>query len=131
MSKTAAEVLLIVFGNLLTVLIGAALIPLIGHGFMTLIFAAVILAAHVTGSAFSCRRFKCRFEISPGKYVLCGAMPAAALDVILVMAWIVFQQPAVEQFGESASFLLGYSIFCAGYSVLYLIILTVIVSRYE
>ncbi len=105
MSGTAAKVLLIIFGNLLMYIVPAA--------------------------AFSCRRFKRRFEMSPGKYVMYGAMPAAALSVISVTAWFVLLSPAVGKLGDLAYVFLVFSIFSAVYSVLYLIILTVVVSRYE
>ncbi len=131
MSGTAAKVLLCVFGNLLMYFVPAAAVLMPGFLSVAWLFVLIYFTAHIMGSVVSCRRFKRKFEMSPGKYVMYGAMPAAALSVISATAWFVLLSPAVEKLGDLAYVFLVFSIFSAAYSVLYLIILTAVVSRYE
>ncbi len=131
MTKASAKVLLIVFGNFLMYVVPLAVGLIPGLFSIALPFILVFLAAHVTGSVFSCRRFKCKFGISPGKYVMYGTMPAFVLNVISLMIWFVFMAAAVKIFGDLAYAFFSLSLVCAGYSVFYLIILTVVVSRFE
>ncbi len=117
MTRTWAKVLLIVFGNLLTVSIGMAFIPLIGLGIPMLFWAvaAAVLTVHVVGSVLSCRRFKRRFGISPNKYILCGSVPVPVIAVLMVMCMGVMY----SAFGDIVYEVMFISLFPGIYSLIY------------
>lgn len=90
MTKACAKTFLIVFGNLLIFAVPLAVLFFPGLHTFSVLFMLAVFAAHVVGSVFSCRRFKCRFGVTPGRYVMCGALPAFALNLAFAVFAIIF-----------------------------------------
>ncbi len=130
MTKACAKVFLIVFGNLLIFAVPLTVLFFPGLHTFPVLFMLAAFAAHVVGSVLSCRRFKCRFGVTPGRYVLCGALPAFAVNLAFAVFAIIFLCSA-EGMGDSVYIPFVISIFCGGYSVCYLIFLTAAASKYE
>lgn len=131
MNKTSAKTLLIVFGNLLIFVVPFAMTLFPGLFSAAFWFILVFFAAHVVGSVLSCRRFKCRFGISPGKYIVYGAMPAFVLNVIFAVFALIFLYAGAESFGDLSYIPFVFSVFCGGYSTIYLIFLAASVSLFD
>lgn len=77
MKKPAAITLLVIFGNALTVVIGAMIIATIG-----MVIGFIALAGYVVLSLISAKNFKRKFGFGYRKYFLCGALPAPVLSFL-------------------------------------------------
>lgn len=85
MKKSTAIVLLVVLGNLITSLIGVALILLfipLRHMFLVAFAGVGFLAGHTALSVRMYKRFKQRYGVLAGWYVVYAAVPAAALNIL-------------------------------------------------
>lgn len=125
--KGTAAVLLAVFGNLLVIAAGAAQITLIA----LMPAPVVVLVLHIIAAKFSCRRFRRKYGMSAGRYILYGALPAALLNIvafaaaaILTEAGFTLPLPTIDMLPPE----LPLSIFAAGYSTVYIIILAVVLK---
>lgn len=125
MKKSYAIILLAVFGNLITSLIGAALILLsipLRYGFLVAFAGVGFLAGHTALSVRMYKRFKQRYGVSAGWYVVYAALPAAALNILGHIAIYIYIRMSDECSDRS---LIGwiYTLVTAIYSAVYLIVL--------
>ena len=82
MNKSAVITLLVIFGNAITVAVGAAALILTGH-FREVLPGLGLLAAYVASSVILARNLKRRFGFRYRKYFLLGALPSLAVSFIL------------------------------------------------
>lgn len=138
MNKKNAMVLLIVFGNLSVIVIGAAQIFLFAAVRFNFVIggapALAVLAAHTVAATFSRRRFKRVYGVSARRYILCGTLPATILSVLLFI--ILGELMRFDIRGVLLPFIIDMipidwimSMFASGYSVLFLAAQFVIVAR--
>lgn len=76
MKKPAAITLLVIFGNALTLILGALMIFLITMWY----FEALVLVVYTALSIISARRFNRMLGIGYLMYFLCGVLPALVLQ---------------------------------------------------
>lgn len=76
MKKPAAITLLVIFGNALTLALGALMIFLIRMWY----FEALVLVVYTVLSLVAAKRFNSRLGIGYLKYFLCGVLPAFVLE---------------------------------------------------
>lgn len=126
MKKKTATVLIIIFGNLFVLTVGAAqvfLFPLLRSPLLFMLFAAAVLIAHTIGGKFSRRGFT-RYGVSARRYILCGTLPALILCVLVNIISYIFMRYNISAFsgiyidGLSLEWIL--SLFAAGYSAAFL-----------
>lgn len=137
MSKTTAVTLLIVFGNLIILFLGTAqilLLPLLRQPLLWLAAVTALIALHTAAVTLSRKRFKRLYGVSARRYMLLGAVPAAALCVL------VFAAINVLMYGFGVRRFLLWSIdmlplesilspFALGYSAIFLLIQFVVIAR--
>ena len=136
MNKTAAMTLLVVFGNLFILTLGTAQIFLwvaIRPSVLALAAVIALLVLHTFAVKISRKRFERRFGISAKRYILLGVMPAAALNVLVFILTNVLMMFGIRVFLlwsiDSIPIEWIFSMFAAGYSVLFLAAQFVLVAR--
>ncbi|MCH5206986.1 MAG: hypothetical protein J1F09_08530 [Oscillospiraceae bacterium] len=135
MKKTRAIILLIIFGNFLSLTLGAVLIILMSitpiPSPVWLVISAAVFALHIVCAVFSQICFKRKFGISEGGYILYSALLSPCISAAAVLAgltWLTFTGNS----GDSAlSIVFGLPLISFMYSALYCIILTVILEKRE
>lgn len=134
MNKKAATVLLIVFGNLSVIALGAAqsfLFELVRSELLFMLAAAVIIA-HTLAAKLS-RRGLARYGVSARRYILCGTLPALILSVLVNVISYIFIRNNIAAFSgiyiDNLSLEWIFSFFAAGYSAAFLAAQFVAVAR--
>lgn len=127
MGKDNAIAMLIAFGNMLIIAIGAAQIMLMSIiWFLPVIIAVLVL--HIIATKFSCRRFWRRYGISAGRCILYGALiNLAALAVVFVLTEAgstTLLLPSIDMIPPELPLLF----FAVGYSTVYIIITAVVLE---
>ncbi|MCH5206987.1 MAG: hypothetical protein J1F09_08535 [Oscillospiraceae bacterium] len=82
MKKTRAIILLIIFGCILTSVVGVIVFGFVPKPFWWASLT-VALSLHVAASVSVQRRYKTDYGLSARKFVLCGALPAVLIDLAL------------------------------------------------
>lgn len=134
MKKPLAIILLVVFGNFLASALGTVLlflmsitpIPPLVWGILSI----AVFALHIVCSVFSQIRFKRRYGISEGRYILYGALPSVCLCILSVFASTIWLSNP-EYYSDVAVGVFGLSLLSGAYSALYCIILAVILEKRE
>ncbi len=135
MGKKTALVFLAFFGNLLILTFGTAQVFLWAIRYPVLSFAAVIalFVAHNIAVKLSRRRFERKYVVSAKRYILLGAMPAAAISIITFIIINVLMRFGISSFLlpsiDSIPFEWILSLFTSGYSILFLAAQFVLVAR--
>jgi len=135
MNKTAAMILLIVFGNLLILIFGTVQSFLWTIRYPVLSFAAVIalFVAHNIAVKLSRRRFERKYGVSAKRYILLGAMPAAAISIITFIIINVLMGFGISSFLlpsiDSIPLEWILWLFASGYSILFTAAQFVLVAR--
>lgn len=131
-------ILLVVFGNLLILAFGIAqafLFAAVRYNAVILgALALAVLAAHTVAAKLSRRRFERRHGISAKRYILYGAVPAAAISVIVCIALSVLMRFGITgvllpYYIDTLPFDWIFSLFAAGYSVAFLAAQAVALAR--
>lgn len=132
MTKTSAKVFLSVFGNLLILAVGSVywFVPFSQFEARAAV-SLVVCAAHIVFSAASLRRFKCRFGVSPGEYVLCGVLPAFALALLAFIGSVIYMNAEMPLRGDIVAVPLVLTMFPAAYSLFYLVVMTIVGAVYR
>lgn len=135
MNKKTATVLIIVFGNLSVIALGAAqsfLFELIRSELLFMLAAAAVIIAHTLAAKFS-RRGLARYGVSARRYILCGTLPALILSVLVNVISYIFIRNDIAAFSgmyiDGLSFEWIFSFFAAGYSTAFLAAQFVAVAR--
>lgn len=131
MGKDNAIAMLIAFGNMLIIAIGAAQIMLMSIiWFLPVIIAVLVL--HIIATKFSCRRFWRRYGISAGRYILYGALPAALINIAaLAVVFVLTEAGSTTLLLPSIDMIpleLPLLFFAVGYSTVYIIITAVVLE---
>ena len=133
MGKDTAIVLLIFFGNLLIITFGIAQIFLMSFGILAPLAVIALFVLHTIAVRLSRRRFELRFGISAKRYILLGVLPAAALSVFVFILTNVLMMFGINEFWlwsiDSIPIEWIFSIFTSGYSVLFLVVQSVLAAR--
>lgn len=126
MRKKTATVLIIIFGNLFVLTVGAAqvfLFPLLRSPILFMLSAAAVLIAHTIGGKFSRKGFA-RYGVSARRYILCGTLPALILCVLLNIISYIFMRYNISAFSgiyvDNIPLEWILSLFAAVYSAVFL-----------
>lgn len=131
MNKTVATIFLAVFGNMLIMAIGIAQIMLMSLT-MGIPMIVAILVFHIIAARFSCRRFRRKYGISAGRYILYGALPSVLINIAALAVITVLMGSGFDKFPlwsidfVPIEWVLAF--FSAGYSTVYIIITAVILE---
>lgn len=136
MNRKTAELLLIVFGNLLIMVLGAATTFLFGIIRQTVPWLAamiVIVVLHGLAVKRSRGRFKRLYGVSAKRYMLLGVLPAAVLCALAFIAINVLIRLGIDIFLlpyiDSIPLDWGTSLCALVYSVFFAVIQCVIIAR--
>lgn len=131
MNKTAAIILLAVFGNLLIFTVGIVQILLLPLA-MSIPMIVAIFVFHIIAARFSSRRFRRKYGISAGRYILYGALPAVLINIAAFAVITVLMGSGFDKFPlwsidfVPIEWVLAF--FSAGYSIVYIIIIAVVLQ---
>lgn len=126
MTKTSAKIILIIFGNLLVFIFGGGIFLFYAAtGWSIGLVSSILGVIHIVLSMASCRRFKRRFDISPGNYVLYSAAPAFLICVVFTLIGLIAAVTGMPVIGNIAAVLSAYAAFPVVYSVCYMSALSI------
>lgn len=126
MTKTAAKVVLIAFGNLMVFIFGFGIFWMwLATGWSIGLIGSILGVIHIVLSMVSCRRFKRKFEIKPKDYVWYSAVPAFLICVVFTLIGLLAIITGMPVIGNIAAVLSVYAAFPVVYSVCYLSALAV------